>query len=256
MKSIIKINSILILIILINSCASKKKYVYFNETINQEKNLQNFNPTLKTGDILNIIVFSSAPENAVPFNLPIINTNIRAGYTNGIASNPGYLINNNGTIDFPIIGEISLINLTTTEASNLIKSKLLNYISEPIVNIHIDNFKITILGEVRNPGTFQIPNERITILEALGLAGDLIINGIRKEILLIRDENGQKKEIKIDLTNNSILNSEYYYLTQNDVIYVKPNQAKINSSVVSSSYGMFISIASLLITTINVITKW
>jgi len=255
MKSIIKINSILILIILINSCASKKKYVYFNETINQEKNLQNFNPTLKTGDILNIIVFSSAPENAVPFNLPIINTNIRAGYTNGIASNPGYLINNNGTIDFPIIGEISLINLTTTEASNLIKSKLLNYISEPIVNIHIDNFKITILGEVRNPGTFQIPNERITILEALGLAGDLTINGIRKEILLIRDENGQKKEIKIDLTNNSILNSEYYYLTQNDVIYVKPNQAKINSSVVSSSYGMFISIASLLITTINVITK-
>jgi len=255
MKSIIKINSILILIILINSCASKKKYVYFNETINQEKNLQNFNPTLKTGDILNIIVFSSAPENAVPFNLPIINTNIRAGYTNGIASNPGYLINNNGTIDFPIIGEISLINLTTTEASNLIKSKLLNYISEPIVNIHIDNFKITILGEVRNPGTFQIPNERITILEALGLAGDLIINGIRKEILLIRDENGQKKEIKIDLTNNSILNSEYYYLTQNDVIYVKPNQAKINSSVVSSSYGMFISIASLLITTINVLTK-
>jgi len=255
MKSIIKINSILILIILINSCASKKKYVYFNETINQEKNLQNFNPTLKTGDILNIIVFSSAPENAVPFNLPIINTNIRAGYTNGIASNPGYLINNNGTIDFPIIGEISLINLTTTEASNLIKSKLLNYISEPIVNIHIDNFKITILGEVRNPGTFQIPNERITILEALGLAGDLTINGIRKEILLIRDENGQKKEIKIDLTNNSILNSEYYYLTQNDVIYVKPNQAKVNSSVVSSSYGMFISIASLLITTINVITK-
>lgn len=255
MKSIIKINSILILIILINSCASKKKYVYFNETINQEKNLQNFNPTLKTGDILNIIVFSSAPENAVPFNLPIINTNIRAGYTNGIASNPGYLINNNGTIDFPIIGEISLINLTTTEASNLIKSKLLNYISEPIVNIHIDNFKITILGEVRNPGTFQIPNERITILEALGLAGDLTINGIRKEILLIRDENGQKKEIKIDLTNNSILNSEYYYLTQNDVIYVKPNQAKINSSVVSSSYGMFISIASLLITTINVLTK-
>jgi len=255
MKSIIKINSILILIILINSCASKKKYVYFNETINQEKNLQNFNPTLKTGDILNIIVFSSAPENAVPFNLPIINTNIRAGYTNGIASNPGYLINNNGTIDFPIIGEISLINLTTTEASNLIKSKLLNYISEPIVNIHIDNFKITILGEVRNPGTFQIPNERITILEALGQAGDLTKNGIRKEILLIRDENGQKKEIKIDLTNNSILNSEYYYLTQNDVIYVKPNQAKINSSVVSSSYGMFISIASLLITTINVLTK-
>ena len=237
------------------SCASPKKYVYFNQSELKSQAVNNFNPTLKTGDLLMINVYSSNIETSEPFNLPLGNTNVRAGYANGIAATSGYLINQNGDIDFPLLGKINLLNLSTIEASELIKSKLDSYLSNPIVNIQIQNFKVTILGEVRNPGTFQIPNERITITEALGLAGDLTINGVRSNIILIRDNNGVKKEITLDITSKEILNSEYYYLSQNDVIYVTPNQAKINSSTMSSSYGMFISIASLLITTINVLTK-
>lgn len=237
------------------SCASPKKYVYFNQSELKSESLNNFNPKLKSGDLLMIQVYSSNAETSEPFNLPIGNANVRAGYSNGIAANSGYLINQNGEIDFPLLGKINLLNINTIEASELIKKQLESYLSNPIVIVQIQNFKITVLGEVRNPGTFQIPNERITIIEALGLAGDLTINGVRTNVTIIRDINGVKKEINLDLTSKEIFNSEYFYLSQNDVIYVSPNQARINSSTMSSSYGMFISIASLLITTINVLTK-
>lgn len=250
-----KIIQTLIITIILYSCASPKKYVYFNQSELKSASINNFNPILKTGDLLMIQVYSSNVETSEPFNLPVGNTNIRAGYANGIAATSGYLINQNGEIDFPLLGKINVLNMNTIEVSELIKSKLDSYLSNPIVNIQIQNFKITVLGEVKNPGTFQVPNERITIIEALGLAGDLTINGVRNNIILIRDNNGVKKEITLDITSKEILNSEYYYLSQNDVIYVSPNQAKINSSTMSSSYGMFISIASLLITTINVLTK-
>jgi polysaccharide biosynthesis/export protein len=245
---------IFFLIILVSSCAARKKYVYFNsaELTTQENN---FNPKLKTGDFLMINVYSSNLEASVPFNLPTLNTSVRAGYTTGLSSITGYLINLNGEIDFPVLGTIKLLNLNTIEASDLIKKKLESYLSKPIVNVQIQNFKITVLGEVKRPGTFQIPNERITIIEALGLAGDLTINGVRQNVMLIRDVNGIKTEVILDLTSKDIFNSDYYYLSQNDVIYISPNQAKINSSTMSTSYGMFISIASLLITTINVLTK-
>jgi len=256
MKIKIKIKILLLItLLIITSCASKKKYIYFNSSKIENKQLNNFDPKLKTGDLLLINVYSSNLETSIPFNLPALNSNIRAGYTNGISANPGYLINQNGDIDFPFLGKINLLNLNTIEASDLIKSKLDPYLSNPLINIQIQNFKVTVLGEVKNPGTFQIPNERVTITEVLGLAGDLTINGLRNNITLIRDNNGFKKEIILDLTSKDIFNSEYYYLAQNDVVYVQPNQAKINSSTMSTSYGMFISVATLLITTINVLTK-
>lgn len=246
---------IILAIVFLYSCASPKKYVYFNQSELKSESLNNFNPKLKSGDLLMIHVYSSNAETSEPFNLPIGNANVRAGYSNGIAANSGYLINQNGEIDFPLLGKINLLNINTIEASELIKKQLESYLSNPIVIVQIQNFKITVLGEVRSPGTFQIPNERITIIEALGLAGDLTINGVRTNVTIIRDINGFKKEINLDLTSKEIFNSEYFYLSQNDVIYVSPNQARINSSTMSSSYGMFISIASLLITTINVLTK-
>lgn len=247
--------TILLLIIILQSCASPKKYIYFNQSSLKTESNNNFNPILKTGDLLMINIYSSNIETSEPFNLPVGNANVRAGYSNGIAANSGYLINQDGDIDFPLLGKINLINMSTIEASELIKNKLIAYLSDPIVNIQIQNFKITVLGEVRSPGTFQVPNERITIIEAIGLAGDLTINGVRNNITIVRDFNGVKKEIILDLTSKELFNSEFYYLSQNDIIYVSPNQAKINSSTMSSSYGMFISIASLLITTINVLTK-
>lgn len=258
-KESMKKNNIIIrlmfIIFVTYSCASKKNYHYFNSgTISQEIN-NNFSPIIKSGDLLDIQVLSFNKESVEPFNLPIINTNIRAGYNNGIAAQAGYLVDENGYVSFPVIGNLKVSDYSTIELADSLKTKLKDYVQDPIVHIKIENFKVTVLGEVRNPGTFQIPNERITILEAIGLAGDLTINGMRKEVTLIRDFNGKKEEFMIDLTSKELINSEYYYLSQNDVIYVKPNQAKVNSSTMSSSYGMFISIASLIITTINLLTK-
>jgi len=254
-----KINNNLIkiigIILLFNSCAFKKNYIYFNSSSLNEESSFNYDPILKTGDILSINIFSSIPESTLPFNLPSTNSNVRPSYSNGIAASPGYLINQNGLIDLPIIGQLKIVNLTTSETSEIIKEKLKVFITDPIVSVKIENFKITVLGEVKSPGTFQIPNERITLLEALGLAGDLTIMAQRKDILVVRDIDGLKTEYQIDLTTKEIFNSPAYYLSQNDVVYIKPNQAKINSSTVSSSYGMFISVVSLLITTINVLTN-
>lgn len=246
---------LIFILLLTYSCASKKNYHYFNSgNISQETN-NNFSPKIKTGDLLDIQVLSFNKESVEPFNLPIINSNIRAGYSNGISAQAGYLVDENGNVSFPVIGDLKVSDYSTIELADILKNKLKDYVQDPIVHIKIENFKITVLGEVRNPGTFQIPNERITIFEAIGLAGDLTINGIRKEITLIRDFNGKKEEVLINLTSKDLISSNYYYLSQNDVLYVKPNQAKVNSSTMSSSYGMFISIASLIITTINVLTK-
>ena len=142
------------------------------------------------------------------------------------------------------------------EATNLIKEKVSSYINNPVVNIQILNFKVTVLGEVKNPGTFKIPNERVTILEAIGLAGDLKITGLRKNILVIRDNNGQKTEFRADLTDNKLFNSPIYYLQQNDVVYVEPNTAsRVQSTVLKTTGGVLISLSSLIITTIALITQ-
>ena len=137
----------------------------------------------------------------------------------------------------------------------MLKDKLKDYLQNPVISIQIQNFRVTILGEVRNPGTFTIPNEKISIIEALGLAGDLTINAVRKNVKVIREENNIKKEYLIDLTKKDFILSPVFYLNQNDIVYIEPNRAKINSSMVSSAAGVFISIATLLVTTINTISK-
>ena len=142
------------------------------------------------------------------------------------------------------------------DATVLLKEKLSAYINNPVVNIQILNFKVTVLGEVNTPGTFKIPNERITILEALGLAGDLKITGVRKNVLVIRDNNGEKEEFRVNLTDRELFNSPIYYLQQNDVVYVEPNAAsRSNSTIWKTTGGVFISLTSLIITTIVLIVK-
>lgn len=237
------------------SCASKKNIIYLQGPEPNENKDSFYNVKLKKDDFLSISIYGVDENSTKLFNVPQIATSLNKGYTNGTASLQGYLIDSNGEIDFPIIGKIKLGGLQRNEAIDLLKTKLKDYLKDPIINIQIQNFKITVIGEVRAPGTFNIPNERITILEAIGLAGDLTINAVRKNIKVIRDENGIKKEYIIDITSKTFLYSPVYYLSQNDVIYVTPNQAKINSSNVSSSAGIFISISSLLITTLNAITK-
>lgn len=252
-----KITRLLLILslILISSCASKKDFVYFQGE-QEIKTNSNFEPKLQQDDFLNIIIFGCDEESLKIFNIPPSTTNTtNRGYFVGASASQGYLVNDQGEIDFPVIGKIKVGGLSRDQAADLIRTKLNVYLKDPKVSIQIQNFKITILGDVKNPGTIQVPNERITIIEALGIVGDLNITSVRKNVLVLRTENGKIKEYRVDLTKKDFFNSPVYYLYQNDVIYVEANKTKINSSNVSASSSMFVAIASLLITTINVLTK-
>lgn len=250
---------ILLIVAFTISCTSKKKFIYFQGSIANSSSdaYKNYSPVFKTDDLISITVSGMDVEAARPFNLPVTNINNNlGGYTQGTPPPPGYLIDPNGNIDFPVVGKLKLAGLTRDSVVGLIKSKLQPYLNSPIVQIRILNYKVTVLGEVKNPGTFTIPNERITLPEALGLAGDLNINGVRKNVLVIRDQDGKKTEYRVDLTSKELFSSPVYYLNQNDVVYVEPNRSKINSSVINpANAGIVISAISLLISVLVLVTR-
>jgi len=175
--------------------------------------------------------------------------------TSEMALRPTYTVDNNGEIILPMLGKVKVAGLTRVEAIEKIRSELGQYIKDPGVNINFNNFRVSILGEVARPGSFIMPTERVTVLEALGMAGDLTIRGVRENVMLIREVDGQKTIHRLDLTKQNTLNSPYYYLAQNDVIYVEPNKAQINNSKLGSNTSVIISIAGLLITVISVLTR-
>lgn len=234
-----------LILISITSCVSKKNMVYFqNDEIISNELLKNYAPKIQTDDILSIIVSASEPESAMKFNLT------QGAQTAAIT----YLVDLNGTITFPELGEISVVGLTSNELKNKLIEKLKVYIKKPIVNIHLENFRVSILGEVNSPGSFNLSNEKVSIPEAIAMAGDLSIQGKRKNILLIR-KNGEKIEsIRLDLTDKSIFNSPYYYLAQNDILYVEPNRAKVNSSAIGTTASL-ISVASAILSLVLILTR-
>lgn len=214
-----------------------------------------YTPTFKADDFLLITVMGNDPETVAPFNVPNVTQPGNNGYTIGNPSLQGYLVSQKGSINFPVLGTIQVAGLSREEVINLLQQKLSTYINNPIVNIQIQNFKVTVLGEVRSPGTFKIPNERITLLEAIALAGDLKATGIRK-IKVIREEDEGKKEYQLDLTQQELFASPCYYLQQNDVVYVEPNQAaRYESTLVKLIAPIVISFTSLAISTVVLITR-
>jgi len=253
---------ILVLSILtFSSCKTHEKMVYFQthyeDTLNTDStqiNNSQYTPTLRPDDFLSVVITANDPESAVPFNYPeIASRPLNQGYISGTAAKIGYLIDPLGYVNLPVLGKIKLGGLNRTEATDLLEEKLKVFLKNPVVNIQIQNYKITILGEVQKPGTFNIPNERITLLEALGLSGDLYITGVRKNVLVIRDENGSKQQYRIDLTTDEVLTSPVYYLQQNDVVYVEPNNARRSQGTVwRSSGGIFISLTALILTTYTI----
>lgn len=253
-KTILKHISILSLAILLNACASPEKIVYFQDIdgIVVNDTLVNFEPEIQFGDVLAINVSAIEAEAAIPFNL------YETPITKGNFSNTKpltYLVNVDGDIQFPVIGKIKVGGLTTKQITDKLTSLLFDYINDPIINIRLVNFKVAILGEVKNPGTYIVDNERISIIEAIGLAGDLTIHGKRKSVMLIREIEGKRAFVTIDLTNKELFNSPYYYLSQNDVIYVAPNKTKVNSSAVGTNTGVIVSSVSILIALLALIVR-
>ncbi|TJY60155.1 sugar transporter [Sphingobacterium alkalisoli] len=243
-------------ILLMNSCASRKDLVYFQPDSTALHTSYELNaPKLQAGDILTISVTADDVRATLPFNQV---SPYQGGAGNVQAANPfipTYALDVKGEIDFPKLGKVKLGGKTRTEAIDYLREEVSKYVVDPGVSIEIRNFRITILGEVRNPGTFPINNDRITLLEALGMAGDLTINGVRSNVLVVREQNGVKQEYRVDLTKRDALNSPAYYLAQNDVIYVEPNGARIQSSRYTQNTSVFVSIAGVIISVIAVLVR-
>ena len=243
----------------ITSCSTREKIVYFQDEVSDSLKVcqSNYTPIFKADDFLSVLVTADDPEAATAFNFPQgTQQNFNNGYIVGNPSMVGYLVNSNGEIKLPVIGTVKVAGLNRMIATSLIEEKLKEYIKNPVVNIQIQNYKVTVLGDVRNPGTFKIPNERMTVLEAIGLAGDLKMTGSRKNVLVIRDENGKKTEYRLDLTSRSLFSSPAYYLTQNDVVYVEPNTTARSESTLWRTTGpIFISLTSLVVTTATLLFR-
>ncbi|MGS2738028.1 polysaccharide biosynthesis/export family protein [Sinomicrobium sp. M5D2P17] len=248
---------LLLTVLFMASCASRKEIVYFQdiEEIDKLASEVVYDPVLQPDDLLTITVSAFDLETVAPFNLPIVAYMGSTGKTAGQGQYQTYLIDNKGNVEFPVIGTVKLGGMTRNEAVNFLKNKIAHYVKDPIVNIRIMNYKVTVLGEVARPGSYTIPNERITIPEALGLAGDLTVYGKRDNILVIRDKNGEKTYARVDMTKKDMLESPYYYLQQNDLIYVEPNGAQVQSSAFNRNSAVYVSLASVIITLISVLTR-
>lgn len=244
----------LLLSMLLFSCASREKLVYLQNEFNAQ-NVTQFQTRIQPDDVLMIIISSENPEVAAPYNLKNVVLQSNSEESSQMQRTQTYIVDVEGNIEFPVLGKVKLGGLSKEEAVNYIKNLLKDHVKDAVVNLRILNYKISVLGEVKNPGTFSIPSERITVLEALGKAGDLTIYGKRKNILLIREENGVKTTYRVDLTKSDFVNSPYYYLAQNDVIYVEPNKTKINSSAVGPNIALGISALSLVVTIIALTTR-
>lgn len=251
--------SIFLLAFLLFSCGNPKKVVYFQHDSSSEKNADTntiySNLTVyQTNDLLAITISSIDIETVKPFNLSSSGA-ISKSDDSEYKSQPTYIIDLEGNIDFPVVGKIKLASLNRQEAILLIKDKLREYVPQANVNIKLVNFNVTVLGDVRRPGTYPVEDENISLLEAIGFAEDLNITGVRKNVLIIREQNGKKIEIRVDLTSSDFLNSEYYYLKQNDVIYVQPNRFKISSGIYGVTASTILSVLSVLLTTLLFVNK-
>lgn len=245
-----------LMLVIFSSCGSRKNMVYLQQDSTQINTLYNQHvPRIQKNDILTIVVTAADPKVTAPFNP--VSTMTTSNMTQGVdmALRPTYTVDENGDITLPMLGKVKVTGLTRIEAIEKIRTELSQYIKDPGVNMNFNNFRISVLGEVARPGSFTLPTERITVLEALGMAGDLTIRGVRENVLLIREVDGQKTMHRLDLTKQNTLNSPYYYLAQNDVIYVEPNKSQINNSKLGANTNIIISIAGLLITVISVLTR-
>ena len=239
--------------IILTSCGSVKNIAYLqnSDDINFEKSRFLYDARIMPKDQLTISVNTTTPEASLPFNLLLQNE-----YTQGRSMSAAgvlmpYLVDNDGYITFPIVGRLKVGGLTKSEAEKLIFEKIRPYMAEsenPVVTVRMSSYSVSVLGEVARPGSFQVSREKITILEALAQAGDLTIYGVRDKVKLIREDiTGKKQIVNLNLNDANLVNSPYYYLQQNDVVYVEPNKVKAQNSKVGQTTTLWFSATSILI---------
>jgi polysaccharide export outer membrane protein len=247
---------LLFLALFLFSCASRKDIVYYQDidSVSFKEKTNSYEIKIQPDDLLMIIVSADDPEIASPFNLKSYTTvNPTKQDVAGSQTTQLYLVDTNGYIDFPVLGRLKVSGMARSQLVQLFQDKISVYIKNPIINLRIMNFKVSVQGEVTLPGTYTINSERVTLIEALSMAKDLTIYGKRDNILIIREIDGVKTYNRVDITKANFMNSPFYYLAQNDVVYVEPNKNKVNGSAVGPNTGVIISITSLLITLITLI---
>ena len=252
------------LILLLSSCMSTKKVTYFQDKESVDAALSKglYDAKIMPKDVLQIQAFSMTPGSAEPFNLLKLTGSATTTTTSGQSTIYDYLVDNAGNIEYPVVGTLHLAGLTKSQAEELIKSKIQPYLAENeniVVHVRMINYKYAVLGAVKAPGMFTTQNEKVSILEAIAQAGDLTTFAERDKIFLIReDSEGQKHYHQLDISKASIVNSPYYYLQQNDVVYVEPKKSEARNAFFSSSTSIFFTMTSMLMslaTFILAITK-
>ncbi len=245
--NVLKYALLVLVAVQISSCGSAKKSSYFNEVGNNSfaTYFEPLEPILQKNDLLSINITSLNAEVTEMFNL---------ANNAGGAQPIGYLIDQDGFIRFPVLGKIEVSGLTKKELREYIREELISkrLLMEPIVDIRFMNFKVSVLGEVNQPAVFTIPNEKVTLLEALGMAGDMTIYAQRNNVLLISEEDGVKSTKRIDLTSDELFTSPNYYLRPNDIVYVQPNDRKVrNTSNAAQWFSVILGSLSLAVISIS-----
>lgn len=242
-------------------CGSSKNVPYFTniDSVSLAASRGLYDAHIMPKDQLTITVATTDPAASAPFNLTVSSTVGANGQLNGSGGSlQGYLVDNDGFINFPVIGKIHVVGLTKTECEDLIKSKIQPYLARtenPIVTVRMSSYRVTVTGEVNRPGVIPVATEKMGIIEAIAQAGDMTIYGKRDNVMLIReDATGEKHKVRLNLNDANLINSPYYYLQQNDIVYVEPNSVKAKNSGIGSSttiwfsfVGIVTSVASLLV---------
>ncbi len=249
-----KISILLLASVSLFSCASKKEIVYFQdaENLNLKEIKTSFEPIIEPNDILYITVSSIDEEVVKPFKRTIGTEG--SSVTNNIQLQ-GYLVDSEGNIRFPVLGTLAVMGKTRGTIEQDLKTKLSEYITDVVVDVRIINFKVTVIGEVKAPGVFRIQDERITLTEAIALAGDFSEDGKRKEVTVIREENGVRKVSKIDYTSSEFFTSPFYFLKQNDIVYVEPSLKGVKKSGFIPDVPALLSLATVVLSTIILLTR-
>ena len=242
---------VIICLMLCSSCVSRQEIVYFQNDVQSTNYEPDKNLRIRPNDQLTIRVATPEPEAALPFNL----TKSVVSEIGGNVELETYMVSDSGTIEFPVLGTVEVAGLNTFELSEKIRAAISIYVKDAIVNVRVLNFKISVLGEVKDPGTFVIQDDYISLTQALGMAGDLTIYGQRENVMVIREMDGKKTKAYLDLTDFEAVNSPFFHLRQNDVVYVEPKGTKRQSASVLNNASSYIALLSFLISTAILVTN-
>ena len=254
MRRFYRLAALAALVCLAVGCATSKQILYFQDIddVQLNKLTTEYEAVIKKDDRLSIIVSGPDKDVIQPYNLTLGSSSSGASYYNPEQSTLSYLVDPDGNIDFPILGKIHVEGMTRNDLVEYLTTEIGKDVKEPIVYVSFKNYKITVLGEVRAPGTYTFDSEKVNILQALGRAGDLNLTAQREDILLLREVDGVQTHVRIDLRNSDILQSPYFYMQQNDVLYIPPSATRVMTATTAT--GIWSTILSSITTLIAIIS--